>query len=857
VDRYRLERELGQGGMATVYLAQDLRHDRRVALKVLRPELAAVIGGDRFLAEIRTTANLQHPHILPLHDSGEVDGTVFYVMPYVEGESLRDRLNREKQLPVEDAIRIAREVAGALDYAHRHGVIHRDIKPENILLHDGSALVADFGIALAASRTGAGRMTETGMSLGTPHYMSPEQAMGERELDARSDVYALGCVTYEMLTGEPPFTGPTAQAIVARVVTEEPRSLTLQRKSIPPNVDAAVAMALSKLPADRFNSAAQFADALANPGLARTVSLTTARGAARGGPLRWTPWAAVLVTAALGVWGWLRPRAQPPAPPVTRFAIRYEGAGRVGDAAGSPIAVSPDGSRIVYVGFDAAGAGALFSRSLDREDPVQIAGTAGAIAPFFSPDGASLGFVQNSKLRKVSLSGGAVTTITDASTSASWGSGDVIYFTGTEGLLRVSAAGGNPELITPADSAIRESYRWPDALPDGSAVLITLVRAGSPSLAAISLPDGKLHEMGQPGMYPRWVIGGYLTFVQQDGTLFSAPYDAREFRLAGPPVPISDGVRFGPAFPAKLGVARTGTLVYQGGRSTSRELVIAERNGPVAAIPLPSRNYHSPRFSPDGHRVAFLIFDVLDRLTSDLWTYDLRGGSLSRLTFDSVSGNHDWMPDGRRLVYTARGRVYTIATDGSGVPESLLAVPENIIGEVQVTRDLQSVVFRDGSVAARRDIWVASLDSARTIRPLLRTPFDEKNIALSPDGQWLAYVSNEAGSEEVYVRRLQEGSGRWRVSKSGGHEPRWGPGGRELLYRSADSILSVGMEPGAEPRFTDSRVELTGDFNSDRNRPIWDVSPDGRRFVFTRNQGEPAGRSLNIVLNWFDQLRAR
>src|SRR5574342_366901 len=254
-DRYRLERELGQGGMATVYLAHDVRHDRKVALKVLRPELSAILGAERFLAEIKTTANLQHPHILSLFDSGEADGLVYYVMPYVEGESLRDRLTREKQLPVEDAVRIAREVADALHYAHGHGIVHRDIKPENILLHGGHALVADFGIALAASRSEGGtRMTETGMSLGTPYYMAPEQAMGERDITAKSDVYALGCVLYEMLTGEPPFTGPTPQAIIARVMTEEPRSLTLQRKTIAPHVEAAVNRALEKLPADRFAS---------------------------------------------------------------------------------------------------------------------------------------------------------------------------------------------------------------------------------------------------------------------------------------------------------------------------------------------------------------------------------------------------------------------------------------------------------------------------------------------------------------------------------------------------------------------------------------------------------------------------
>src|SRR4051794_26284566 len=275
-DRYRIEGEIGAGGMATVYLAHDLRHERKVALKLLRPELSAVIGAERFLAEIKLTANLQHPHILPLFDSGEADSHLFYVMPFVEGESLRALLNREKQLPVAEAVRIAGEVASALDYAHRHGVVHRDIKPENILLHDGRALVADFGIALAASKAGGNRMTETGMSLGTPHYMSPEQAMGERDITARSDIYALGCVLYEMLTAEPPFSGSTAQAIVARVLTESPRPILPQRHTIPPHVEAAVLTALEKLPADRFGTAAEFAEALKDKSYTSTVSMEPA-----------------------------------------------------------------------------------------------------------------------------------------------------------------------------------------------------------------------------------------------------------------------------------------------------------------------------------------------------------------------------------------------------------------------------------------------------------------------------------------------------------------------------------------------------------------------------------------------------
>src|SRR5687767_10476432 len=261
-DRYRIERELGTGGMATVYLAHDLRHDRDVAIKVLHPDLAAALGGERFLTEIKTTAKLQHPHILPLLDSGTADTLLYYVMPYVEGETLRGRLERERQLPIGDALRIAREVADALGAAHGLGIIHRDIKPENILLQGDHALVADFGIALAVQQAGGSRMTQTGLSLGTPQYMSPEQAMGEKVIDARTDIYALGAVTYEMLTGDPPFTGSSVQAIVAKVVSAEPERPTLVRKTIPAGVEAAVLTALAKLPADRFASASDFAEAL-------------------------------------------------------------------------------------------------------------------------------------------------------------------------------------------------------------------------------------------------------------------------------------------------------------------------------------------------------------------------------------------------------------------------------------------------------------------------------------------------------------------------------------------------------------------------------------------------------------------
>ena len=348
-DRYRLDRELGAGGMATVYLAHDVKHDRDVAIKVLHPDLGAALGGERFLSEIRTTARLQHPHILPLLDSGEADGLLYYVMPLVTGETLRARLERERQLPIADAVRIAREVASALDYAHRQNVIHRDIKPENILLHDGSAIVADFGIALAVQTAGGQRMTQTGLSLGTPQYMSPEQAMGERTIDARSDIYALGAITYEMLAGDAPFTGSSVQAIVARVLTEKPPSMITVRDTVPRAVERAVLTALAKLPADRFATAGEFALALTERGDGPSVDDTPASTTAAHAPnaRRWR--AATLVTAialvATGVFaaaGWMR---RTPPGPVVAFTIDVpEYAAITGS-----LALASDGSRFIYI----------------------------------------------------------------------------------------------------------------------------------------------------------------------------------------------------------------------------------------------------------------------------------------------------------------------------------------------------------------------------------------------------------------------------------------------------------------------------------------------------------------------------
>ncbi len=410
--RYRIERELGAGGMATVYLAEDLKHDRQVAIKVLRPELAAVVGGERFLSEIKTTANLQHPHILPLFDSGEADGFLFFVMPYIEGETLADRIARDKQLPVDEALGIAASISAALQAAHEAGIVHRDIKPGNILLSRGEPLVADFGIALAVGAGGT-RLTETGLSVGTPYYMSPEQATGDQMVGPSADIYAVGCVLYEMLVGEPPYLGNTAQAVLGKIIQGIPVSATSARQSVPPNVDAAIRRALEKLPADRFVRAAEFAAALSDPSF-RHGADPVAEVAADVGRWRMLAFAGVtmvVVAVVAGVTGLLGSRES--MQPVERHQLAFPSLGP-GWHWGASMALAPDGSGMVYSDGAEGGEGPpLYYKARGDEDGVLLPGTEGARDPAFSPDGSWIAFRQRGRLVKRPVRGGAPVTLAE------------------------------------------------------------------------------------------------------------------------------------------------------------------------------------------------------------------------------------------------------------------------------------------------------------------------------------------------------------------------------------------------------------------------------------------------------------
>ncbi|HEV8124772.1 MAG TPA: protein kinase [Gemmatimonadales bacterium] len=874
-DRYRIERELGAGGMATVYLAQDLKHDRKVAVKVLRPELAAVIGAERFLSEIKTTANLQHPHILPLFDSGAADSFLFYVMPFIDGESLRDRLNREKQLSINDAVRIAAEVGGALDYAHRHGVIHRDIKPENVLLHDGRALVADFGIALAASKAGGSRMTETGMSLGTPHYMSPEQAMGEREITARSDVYALGAMTYEMLVGDPPFTGSTAQAIVAKVLTEKPVSLSKFRDTVPDAIEDAVLIALAKLPADRWPTAAAFVSALEGHG-GVTRPRTTA--AALAPVSKWSvrsplPWAAAFAVAAMAAaWGWLHPEP-PQSPAVVRFELQSAPGTRFAvpiAGVATQLALSPDGRRAVLAAGPSSASWMLYLRSLDQLTSRALPGTEGALNPEFSPDGRWVAFrAADGKLKKVGVDGSSLTTLCPIDNSGNVGAGltwisdrEIVFAKGTytegRGLWRVSSDGGEPVQFSQMDSASGERLQLaPRSADEGRLVFYSSTIASNADLtiAVVQTASGKVTVLsGLRGARALGLVGGFLVYVRNDGALMAAPFDVGSLR-AGAPLQIADSIAVPTStWNVSAALSPTGSLLYQKGGIAS-QLVRVEPHGATRVLLDSVQVYLHPRLSPDGRRVAV---EVQGAAGADIWISDLADQTAERLTNGGYNNRPEWTPDGSRVMYTSSrepsNALWWQSADGSADAEMLLHDDSNPIREGVFTPDGQSVLYRIDSRDNNRDIYRFPVTGERKPVPVIANINDDKQPRISPDSKWLAYVSNESGREEVYLRALAGGGGRVPVSTGGGGEPLWSRDGRHLYYRIGDKVVAATITGSQTPVVTGRETLFEGPFATDLYHPNYDVAPDGS-FIMVRPVEE--NRHLVMVVNWIQELRQR
>jgi Tol biopolymer transport system component len=853
-DRYRVERELGAGGMATVYLASDLKHDRQVAIKVLKPELAAVLGADRFVQEIKTTAALQHPHILPLFDSGSADGFLYYVMPYIEGETLRTKLDREKQLGLEEALKITTEVADALDYAHRHGVIHRDIKPENILLHDGRPMVADFGIALAVKEAGGNRLTETGLSLGTPQYMSPEQATGDRQLDARSDVYSLAAVLYEMLAGEPPVTGPTAQAMIAKLLTERPTGLRVVRDTVPPGVDLAVGKALAKTPADRFHGAGEFAAALA---AATAAAATQAGPAAVGRPSRRLAWAAAAFVAVAGLAFAVFKLTRPPV-----FGLVMGKSVQVTSEPGLEIspALSPDGRFVAY----AAGSAArmrIFIRPVEggRTIPLSDDSTAMETAPRWAPDGNHLLLLAHGGVSVASSLGGSERVVAGPSggatvVTAAWSpDGNAIAFIRGDSLLVVPARGGTPRLLASVNAdthscAWAPNPRWIACVYLNGGATSPGTGFGNQAPSAIELIPAaggtavrvvEPHEFNQS---PVWSADGrFLLFLSsRDGPrdVYALPI-GRSGRPTGVPQRLTTGLDA-----ITLSLSADGRHMAYASYQAQANIwsLPIPLGGPATiadatAVTRGSQIIESVRVSRDGR---WLVYDSNLHGNADIYRVSVDGGAPQQLTsepWDEFAP--DLSPDGGEVAYhsfrTGQRDIEVKPLDGGPV-QRVTDTPAQE-GYPMWSPDGRSLAYWKGLAGDRYATYVVHRDAAgHWSLPRLVAP-DAFAVDWSRDGRFLLATNGKPGPASltpVLAYPVDSGPGRVLYTAppaaAASQSAHWSPDGRSVYLKRHDArgftsfwIVAGGRTPRLLVRFTDP------DRQSSRN----DFAVDAHRFYFT------------------------
>jgi serine/threonine-protein kinase len=838
--RYRIERELGEGGMATVYLAEDVRHKRHVALKVLKPELAAIVGAERFLAEIETTASLQHPNILPLFDSGEADGFLFYVMPYVEGESLRERLDREKQLPVDEAVRITVEVAEALQSAHDRDVVHRDIKPANIMLSQGRPLVADFGIALALSSAGSHRLTETGLSIGTPQYMSPEQATGDRVVGPAADLYSLGCMLYEMLVGDPPYTGSTAQAILAKVITGDTVPVTEQRRAVPPHVDAVVRRALEKLPADRFRSAAALAQALRDERFRHGVSDAGARMGSRR-----APWLAVggWVLAAALTTVVVRDSLSTDAPrPVRELSLAVPI-----ESGPSELALDADASVLVLSDRpqDAGAGRSLYALGLYDRTRTAIPGSEGAIDWAVSPDGSRVAFMNGSGLHVAPLGRPPRSLDERATCCVHWSGDEVVYYTAGTRIRRATVDGAQPESVLESDEGAGFFHYTP--VGDGGRAIVVSFDFSSPTATAqiewIDASTGQRQVITE-GDRPFLTSEGYLVF-DRDESLWAARLDPESLELLEGPVRMVERI-VTTVSDALFSLSESGDLVYwlpsEEGVEGER-LVRVDRAGNatpldpdwvVAAI-------ESVEVSPDGSRAAVAVGSMLQ---SEIWIHSLRGGTSGRLTsYGGMNRRPVWAPDGESVAFISdrggRRSAYTVPVAGVVTPELLLEVPDQDVDEVLWSPDGNWLVYRTGTGVGATDIFARRMGpDTMTIAVSNEPGIDERAPVLSPDGRWVAYVSDEGGQPAIWVRPFPEvDAGRRRVSSGFGVEPVWSDDGEELFYRDDANLMSVAI--------SDPETFVTGE-----ERVLFPNSGFFAYEAYRAYDFDPASDGLLMIASW-------
>jgi len=868
---YEVLSAIGAGGMGEVYRARDTKLGRDVAIKVL----PSAFAGDtdrmaRFQREAKVLAALDHPNIASIYGLEDSSGTRALVMQLVEGPTLADRI-KEGPIPTDEALKIAKQICEALEYAHERGIVHRDLKPANVkVTNDDAVKVLDFGLAkalegeassmdISSSPTMSRLATMQGVLLGTAAYMSPEQAKA-KSVDRRTDIWAFGCVLFEMLTGKRAFDGETVTDTLAAVIRAEP-DWSLLPAVLSVRIRVLLHRCLQKDPKQRLRdigdariSLDEVLSGQPDPSLAGAAGIST---------LAWRR-ALILSLGALllggvitgfAVWN-LKPSPAPPRP-VTRTVILLPLGERLGDLSQPILALSADGSQLAYVATTQdGGVGQIHVREMDSGEARPVPGTEGGQGPFFSPDGQWLGFFANGKLKKIPVGGGVAQTLADAPVPAggSWGDrGRIVFAAGFGSIQEMSDSGGTSQ---PWAHFGKEDGRqaWPESLPGSEAVVFTSASTIAAQLRGANETRSLIQD--QEGTMPRYVPPGHLVYAQA-GNLIAVPFDSKRLEVTGTAVPVVQDVAEGPTpAAAQYSVSATGSLVYVSGSAQGAEskLLWVSRSGTEQPLPAPAHDYSYPKVSPDGRRIVIVS-------SGQLWLYDLSRDTLTRFTFEGSDNAYPtWTPDGKRIAFMSNkggpDNLYWQMADGSGGLERL-TTSQNIQVPLSWSPNGERLTFVEVAPVTGGDIWVLGMND-RKPQPFLQTPAYEGAPEFSPDGRWLAYVSDESGRREIYVRPYPGPGGKWQISTEGGNEPVWNRSGRELFYRSGDKMMAVDVT--TQPSFSAGKPKMLfeGRFRvSTRTFPMYDVSPDGQRFLMLKpsEQGGAAPTQINVVLNWSEELK--